>query len=350
MAKRFKKDKKKSKIIIIFALITSCLVLVLYTLLLAISYLLIQHGHLVIDQPFNSLPLICFVIIGFIIGIIISSMIMKILYRPINKMSQNFKKISKGEFNIKIEDETLFDEINELYKNFNIMTKELSSIETLRNDFVVNVSHEFKTPLATIEGYATLLQDVNLDSERRNIYTEKIIESTRSLSTLTKNILTLSKLENQDLVSDKKMFLLDEQIKQTIIDLESYWSNKNIEFDLDLDETYYSTNEGLSRQIWYNLINNAIKYSNDFGKISISIKKDDNSIIVIISDNGIGMSKETLQHIFDKFYQADTSHKSEGNGLGLALVKRIITLLKGSIDVESQVNVGSTFKISLPLD
>ena len=348
MAKH-KRKHHKSSLFLFFTSSIVLLVLSLYVTFVAILFLLFTFDLLSPDKPFFSLPFLATITFSSIFGIILSIYITKIIYRPINQMTSSFKKISKGNFNIKIQEDSMFDEINELYTNFNTMTSELSTIETLRNDFVVSVSHELKTPLTTIEGYATLLQDNELDQETKMVYTEKIIQTTRELSKLTGNILALSKLEHQELITDIKTFHLDEQIKQVLINLEPNWSKKNIEFDLDLDETLYSTNEGLSHQVWYNIINNAIKFSNDGGIISISIKKDESNIVVTIADNGIGMNEETQKHIFDKFYQGDTSHKSEGNGLGLSLVKRIIQLLNGKIFVTSKINEGSKFEIALPI-
>lgn len=343
------KKTNKSSLFLFFTAAIILLVLSLYVSFVTILFLLYRFNLLVPNKPFSSLPFLCTITFSSIFGIILSIYISKIFYRPINKMSSSFKKISKGNLNIKIEDESIFEEINELYSNFNTMTTELSNIETLRNDFVINVSHELKTPLTSIEGYATLLQNENLDNETRVMYTEKIIRNIRELSTLTGNILALSKLEHQELITDIKTFSLDEQIKRIIINLEPSWSSKNIEFNLNLEETLFTTNEGLSYQVWYNLINNAIKFSHENGTIGILLKNIDNNIIITISDNGIGMSQDTQKHIFDKFYQGDTSHKSEGNGLGLSLVKRIIQLFSGKITVTSELNKGTTFEVILPI-
>lgn len=343
------KKASRSSLFIFFTTAIILLVLSLYVSFVTILFFLYRFNLLMPNKPFSSLPFLCTITFSSIFGIILSVYISKIFYRPISKMSSSFKKISKGNFNIKINDESMFEEINELYSNFNTMTAELSNIETLRNDFVVNVSHELKTPLTSIEGYATLLQNENLDGETRNMYTEKIIRNIRELSTLTGNILALSKLEHQELITDIKTFSLDEQIKRVLINLEPSWSSKSIEFELNLEETLFSTNEGLSYQVWYNLINNAIKFSNENGIITVSLLKNEKNIIVTISDNGIGMSLDTQKHIFDKFYQGDTSHKSDGNGLGLSLVKRIVQLFEGEIKVTSELNKGTTFEVVLPI-
>ena len=275
---------------------------------------------------------------------------MRLFFKPTQKLSKAFTEVKKGNFDVKILDKTKFAEINTMYNNFNIMLDELKNTETLRNDFVVNVSHEFKTPLTAIEGYATLLQDENLSQDKKQLYTERIIQNTNRLSSLTGNVLLLSKLEHQETIQDKKHFSLDEQIRQTILSLESSWTSKNIEFDLDLPEVNFYGSESLSHQIWTNLINNAIKYSKENGLIKISIQKREKSILTIIEDNGIGMDENTKNHMFDKFFQADRSHKSEGNGLGLSLVKKIVSLFNGKIIVKSKLNEGTTFFVLLPLE
>jgi len=225
------------------------------------------------------------------------------------------------------------------------MTEELKSIETLKTDFISGVSHEFKTPLSVIQSYSKALRKPNIDEETRKKYEKVIDTNIQKLTNLTNNILGLTKIENQQIIRDECEFLIDEQIRQCIVSLEPEWKEKNIEFDLDLTPIQYYGSKSLMAQVWQNLIGNAIKYSNNEGKISISLKKENEKIIIKISDNGIGMSEETQKHIFDKFYQADTSRSSSGNGLGLAIVSKILEISNGSITVESQENKGSTFTV-----
>lgn len=227
---------------------------------------------------------------------------------------------------------------------------ELSHIETLRNDFVANVSHEFKTPIAAIEGYATLLQNHNLSKEKADHYIEKILENSQRLAKLSGNILTLSKLENQEMVLRKSEYRLDEQIRKAILLLENKWSEKELEFDLELPKVSYYGSESLLEQVWVNLLDNAIKHAPAGSEIHICIWQKDTEFTVSISDNGSGMSDEIQKHIFEKFYQGDPSRKAEGNGLGLALVKRIIELCKGTIEVESVPGNGATFTVVLPVE
>lgn len=231
---------------------------------------------------------------------------------------------------------------------FNKMVHEISNIETLRSDFVVNVSHEFKTPLATIDGYAMLLQDDDLSPEERQHYIEKILDSSQRLSNMSGNILLLSKLENQENVINCERYRIDEQIRETVLLLEYKWSEKQIELDIDLPSCNFIGNKSLLNHVWFNLIDNAIKYSRRGGTIRIFMQVDDKQISVSISDNGCGISKDTAKYIFDKFYQGDRARNTEGNGLGLALVKRIVDLCGGTITVMSEVNVGSEFRVILP--
>lgn len=228
------------------------------------------------------------------------------------------------------------------------MTKELGSIETLRTDFVVAVSHEFKTPLTAIEGYTALLQNGNLSAAQHDECVDKITANVHRLSTLTGNILQLSKLENQGIVADKKSYSLDEQLRKSILLLEREWTAKNIEFDLDLLPVQFNGSESLLYQVWYNLIQNAVKFSPDGGMIHIKLQLTEDKVVVCVADNGCGIDEASQKHIFDKFYQGNKAHASEGNGLGLALVYKIVTLCGGTISVDSQPEQGAAFTVTLP--
>lgn len=234
-------------------------------------------------------------------------------------------------------------------ESFNTMTYDLSHMETLRSDFVANVSHEFKTPIAAIEGYATLLQNPKLTREKHDHYVEIILDNSRRLSNLTSNILTLSKLENQEMILDNREFRLDEQIRKSILLLEGKWAPENIEFDMDLPKQMYYGSESLLSQVWINILDNAIKHSPANGLIHVTIQKTDTQIIVSITDYGNGMTEEVKKHIFEKFYQGDHSRKAEGNGLGLALVKRIVEICHGTVTLQSSPGKGATFCVRLPL-
>lgn len=286
-------------------------------------------------------------IISTLIATIISGIASKRILRPIRTLSKATEEVAKGNFSVKIGIPKDY-EFALLAKNFNKMVHELSSIETLRNDFVSNVSHEIKTPIASIQGFAKLIQDKNLNDDERSEFTDIIISESSRLSKLTSNILKLSKLENQEVITGKAEFALDEQIRCAILIMEPEWSEKGIDLDIDLDKVSIIGNEDLLQQVWLNIIGNAIKFTEKGGTIGIKLMDLQDKIVIKVSDNGVGMNEETQRHIFDKFYQGDKSHLSKGNGLGLSLVKRIIELCDGEIKVRSKLNYGTTFSIGLP--
>lgn len=287
------------------------------------------------------------VVFGLLIGACMSLLIGKIFFIPILKLSAAMKSVASGNFDVRMECKSSVNEINLMMENFNIMTKELAATEMLQSDFVSNVSHEFKTPIGVIEGYATLLQDEITDDERRE-YAEKIILNTKRLSDLVGNVLLLSKVENVNIATNNEVFRLDEQIRQCIVMLSPKWEKKKIEFDAHLSETEYYGNASLIQHVWINLLDNAIKFNRECGKIYIELKEECGKIIVSVADEGLGITDADIKHIYDKFYQCDNSHKSEGNGLGLALVKRIIDGMNGQIDCRNRESGGAEFVVTLP--
>lgn len=283
-----------------------------------------------------------------LLGICFSKIVGTHILKPITKLNKATSMVAKGNFQIQLEEKRFGKEISEMIRNFNIMTNELKSIETLRNDFVSNVSHEFKTPLSTISGYAMLMQDESITAKEKDDYIGHILSSTQRLSSLTENILLLSKLENQDIVLDKTSYSLDEQLRNDILALEPLWSEKNLFWYIELESTLFYGNKNMLSLVWSNLFSNAIKFTPDNGTISVNLYKENKNILISISDTGIGMSEETIKHIFEKFYCFDSSRHSSGNGLGLPLTKRIVCLCEGSITVESQKYIGSKFTVSFP--
>ena len=282
-----------------------------------------------------------------LIGILVTSQLSKFFFNPIKKLRTAMDKVADGDFSVRLEEKSSSKEIMEIYTGFNLMAHELSSTEILQTDFVSNVSHEFKTPINAIEGYSTLLQDAdNLDEDQRE-YVDKILFNTKRLSSLVGSILLLSKLENQQIPSHQVEYRLDEQIRQSVVALEPAWEQKDIEFDVELDRVSYLGNEPMMRHVWDNLISNAIKFSPNGGAVKIHLVKKLKKLIFTVEDQGPGLSEEAQKHIFDKFYQADASHKQEGNGLGLALVKRILTIEKGQITAENCRSGGCRFTVIL---
>ncbi|MBR4622037.1 MAG: HAMP domain-containing histidine kinase [Ruminococcus sp.] len=286
-------------------------------------------------------------IVCIVLGTLFTAVISRMLLKPIRELSNATSEVARGNFSVRVR-ESGSPEYAVLMRNFNKMANDLSGIETLRGDFISNVSHEFKTPLASIQGFAKLLQDSSLSQHDRDEYAQVIIDETTRLTKLTSNILNLSKLENQTTISKKTRFSLDEQIRNIILMLEPEWSKKNIDLDIALDDVYYYGNEDLMGQIWQNIINNAIKFTPYGGKIMVQLYQTENNITAKITDNGIGISEEAKEKIFEKFYQGDHSRKTEGNGLGLALVKRIIDLCEGDVYVDNVLGGGVCFTVILP--
>ena len=275
---------------------------------------------------------------------------------PMRKLSDAAREITKGDFSVRLSplrSKGKKDFIDVLFDDFNTMAEELASIETLKNDFIANVSHEIKTPLSIIQSYTIALQDKNLPENERIEYTQTILEATQKLSVLVTNILKLNKLENQEIVSHSKPFDLGEQLRRCILTFDDLLEQKNIRIEDDLDEVSVSLDEDMLEIIWNNLLLNAIKFTNPGGAILINLTKQANSnkkyVKVSISDTGCGMDEATQKRIFDKFYQGDTSHAREGNGLGLALVKKTIDLLGGTVTVDSTPGQGSTFTVCLTI-
>lgn len=290
------------------------------------------------------------VISGISIGVLLARALTNKVLAPILEISEVTKQVAKGDFHVELKRRSRAKEINEMARNFQLMAQELSGIETFRTDFISNVSHEFKTPLSAVEGYAVLLQDPAMPQEKRAVYLDKILRNTRRLSNLTSNILQLSCLENQEIMPQTERFALDEQIRQSILLFEESWSRKNLDLDISLDSVDYVGAPDLLAQVWQNLIGNAIKFTPRGGSVHVSLRQKGNLLQVQISDSGVGMSREVQAHIFEKFYQGDPSHSQAGNGLGLTLVKRIVELHRGSVQVSSRESEGSVFVVTLPAD
>ena len=284
-----------------------------------------------------------------LIGILVTSQLSKYFFNPIKKLRSAMDKVADGDFSVRLEGKSSSKEIMEIYTGFNLMVHELSGTEILQTDFVSNVSHEFKTPINAIEGYSTLLQDSeNLTGEQRE-YVEKIMLNTQRLSSLAGSILLLSKLENQQIPTNQTHYRLDEQIRQSIVALEPAWVAKDIEFDVEMDRVDYLGNEPMVRHVWDNLLSNAVKFSPESGLVRIRLAGMLKRIVFTVEDQGPGLTEEAQNHIFDKFYQGDTSHKQEGNGLGLALVKRILTIENGQINAENRKEGGCRFTVILKI-
>lgn len=289
----------------------------------------------------------CVLIAGSIMFIVLADIIVK----PITRLNKATHELSKGNYRVRV-NYTGNDEIARLNRSFNQMAQQLAKSEEIRQQFISDVSHEFQTPLTAIGGFATILKNEKLSDEQRKKYADIILFHSRRLSTLAKNMLQLTILENEDVVLEKKEFSLVEQVMRVIDTQDDFAIRKDIEieFKRPKNDILIEADEARLEQVWINLINNAIKYTNEHGVVTIEIKKNVMDIEVVISDTGIGMSKEAISHIFERFYRQDKSRKIEGNGLGLSIVKRIIDLHHGTIEVVSQEDAGSVFTVKLPIE
>lgn len=315
------------------------------------AYYILDHFHVEINDSWWTI--IVAGIASIVIGIVLSIIVNMAFFNPINDLLNVTKRVAHGDFSVQLKErvrkngEIKKNEMATLTHHFNVMVNELDKNKTLKSDFVTNVSHEFKTPLANIKGHAELIKNCG-DKQLVDEYCDNIIQAAQNLTRLTANILRLSKLENHSILQPND-FRLDEQIRQAIITLEEAWSSKNIELNIDLDEVTIFYDEGLFAQVWQNLISNAVKFTGEGGEINILLKKHEKEAVFVIRDNGIGMSGDVKEHIFDKFYQGDTSHAKEGNGLGLALVKKILDNSHCKIEVESQEGEGAAFIVHIPI-
>ncbi|MGM9538036.1 MAG: ATP-binding protein [Candidatus Onthomonas sp.] len=271
--------------------------------------------------------------------------------RPVRRILEATHRITRGDFSARIRPVHGLEGRNELdaiIENFNKMAEELSGIETLRTDFVANVSHELKTPLAVIQSDAAMLQDPDLTLEQREQYTRSIIAATRRLSGLITNTLRLNKLENQQIFPERREYDLNEQLCQCMLSFEDAWEEKQLTIQAELEEPVsICSDPELLELVWNNLISNAVKFTEPGGSIRVGLTRENRWAVVTVSDTGCGITPEVGRHIFERFYQGDTSHAAQGNGLGLALVKRVMDILGGEISVESQAGEGSTFTVRL---
>lgn len=280
--------------------------------------------------------------------------IMSHYQKPIEEFSEAARKVASGDFSVYLAPHHTTDKsthLDVLFTDFNKMVEELGGIETLKTDFFSNVSHEFKTPLAVIQNNAQLLQKGSLSEEQRTEYAETICHATRRLSNLITNMLKLNKLEKQAIQPQPKLYDVCGQLCSCALQFEDIWEKKEIEFIVEIEErAMIEADEGLMELVWTNLLSNALKFTPPGGTITLTQMCEPEEIIISIVDTGCGIDKDIMRRIFDKFYQGDISHSTEGNGLGLALVQRILQLSNGSITVESTKGIGTVFTVRLPVE
>ena len=293
-------------------------------------------------------PSVSILIVGAVVAVGVTIGFNRFFLVPIEKLNGSMDKVAKGDFKFRLEkDKVVVREFRNMYDNFNIMVGELQSMETVQSDFVSNVSHEFKTPINAIEGYSMLLQGSGDISEEQRMYIEKILFNTQRLSVLVGNILLLAKLDNQSIQTQATTYRLDEQIRRAILLLELQWTEKDLELDVELEEIEYRGTEDFLLHVWSNLLGNAVKFSPKGGKITVRLQQVDGEAVFSVADEGPGIDESAKARIFNKFYQGDNAHKEKGNGLGLALAKRIVDINKGGIGVENLPDKGCRFTVIL---
>lgn len=291
-------------------------------------------------------------VISFLLSVALSVFRRHFLMKPLETLQDASRQVAQGDFSIRIpprRKDGKKDEFEVMYEDFNTMVEELGSTEMMKKDFISNVSHELKTPIAVIQNCSSMLQSGRLSPEEQCEYAKRIFNASARLSDLVTNILQLSRLENQKIAVHLRPYNLSEQLCRCALGFEQVMDEKNIDLETELDlNIQISGDEGLLDLVWNNLLSNALKFTDENGKIRICLTTEGSGVVVSVSDTGCGMDEKTVRHIFDKFYQADTSHCTNGNGLGLALVKEVLELLGGSVQVSSTPGKGSEFKVYLP--
>lgn len=326
--------------------ISICVIMLFTAILTFFGMWLLEHfGVLDIKYPF--IPFLIFEIISIIAGTIVASLISYKMLKPLYSIITATEQIAKGDFSTRLHFKYIYEFI-ELATKFNCMAAELGSVEMLRNDFINHFSHEFNTPINSIHGFATILQQGNLTPEQQTDYLNRIINGSDRLSTLAVNVLNLSKIEQQTILTHKERLNITEQIRQVIVMLSFRWEQKDISFDFNCDEYYLVGNKEFLEHLWSNILDNAIKYSPPQSMIAIDIREDEKNLIVKLTDHGKGIAKEALPHIFDKFYRSESSKAVPGTGLGLAISHKVVMLHGGKIDVETSPGRGTSFTITLP--
>ena len=320
-----------------------------------ISLLIVGQTFIIIGYLGQTLPLIGtlgYYLLGTsLIFTLLFGVFKRYVYgKPIRRIAEAARQITEGDFSVRVESlrkDGKKDEIEVLIEDFNKMAEELNSVETLKSDFIANVSHEIKSPLSVIQSYTMALKDRDLTPEKREDYADTVIEATKKLSFMVANMLKLNKLENQEIYVVRNRYQLGEQLRRCALFHMESWQAKNIDFHIDVEDIIVNYDESLLEIVWNNLISNAVKFTEPGGNIKLSSVLDEEYIYVTIKDTGCGISAGEIERVFDKFYQGDASHSTQGNGLGLALVKKVLQIAEGEINIESSPNNGSTFTVKL---
>ena len=337
--------------------------MMLITLIIMVSSdIMIFTATIVVDMigggESNTVQILASLGASIIIGTLLAFIIGIVVLKPLSELIKGTKRVMDGDYSVRIDvgwvEKRTIRELRELIRDFNEMVEELQNTEMFRRDFISNFSHEFKTPLASIRGFARQLCEGDLTPEQQREFSKIILDETEYLSVMSQNTLLLTNLENRDIISERSErteFSLDEQLRNCMLRLEPQWSEKNIEIDMEeLEDVRFFWNEQLLAHVWNNLFDNAVKFTPEGGLIRVSCKRENGMVKIKVSDSGCGISADALPHIFEKFYQADNSHATNGNGLGLALAKKIVELCGGNIRAKSEAGRGTTFYVELGSD
>ncbi len=331
--------------LIVFTLvgfIVSCTLMLFFNLVTTVEF---TNENIEYAAKFTFLNVII-LSLGFLVVDTIRRKIM--VDAPVKKIKDALIKIKAGDFSVRLDSHGAQDNFKDIMEDINHMAEEISGVETLRTDFIANVSHEMKTPLAAMKNYGVLLQAPDLTDEKRLEYAKAITYNSGKLADMMTNILKLNKLENQQIYPESEEYNLSEQLCQCLLNFENVWEQCDIEIDTDIeDDVMIKADEELLSLVWNNLLSNAFKFTSEGGMVSVSLKNEGEYAVVKVRDTGCGMSAEVGAHMFEKFYQGDTSHATKGNGLGLALVKRVVDITQGEIGVESVLGEGSTFTVKI---
>ncbi len=354
MKKTFRKIKDVFSTLSLTVLFTLNLFFIVFLFLAFVTLLvyfgvdggfLVTDGHVTIGGALTMIYAVCI-----FIALSIVIMIRMVFIGPIRKIMAAMGRLAKGDFSVRIDmsnEAYRPREIREFAESFNKAAEELSGTEILRKDFINNFSHEFKTPIVSISGFADLLLDVDLPPEDQKEYLTIIRDESKRLAELSTNILTLNRIESQAILRDTENIRLGEQIRQSVLLTEQKWRDKNLDFEADIEDVEYLGNEALLKEVWLNILDNAAKFSPEGEVVSVTLHKKGGEIIAAVTDHGPGMDEKTKAHIFEQFYQGDTSHRSQGNGLGLAMVRKIVELHGGKVSVDSSPGNGSSFTVIL---
>jgi len=335
----------------LFSVVVFMILTITSIVIFAIGVLLVRTNAINIAKLSRQeplLPILMLLIISVVVGTVVSFMISRVPLKPLRRVIDAINRLAAGDFSVRLNLSGV-SSFNDLSTSFNRMAEELGSIEMLRSDFVDSFSHEFKTPIVSIKGFAEELKHDDISPEQRQEYLDIIIHESSRLAQLATNVLNLSRVEKQAILASRTSFDLTEQVRRCVLLFESKWEERGLNLTVELDEVMLEGDEELLSQVWLNLIDNAVKFTPEGGNVDIRLRQRENTAEFVIRDDGYGISEEVQRHIFDKFYQGDPSHSAAGNGLGLSIAMRVVTLHGGNLNCRSEEGAGTEFTVELPL-